>query len=33
MASRLIQDAILHNLQMLSESTMRISETMQENHP
>jgi uncharacterized protein with HEPN domain len=33
MASHMIQDAILRNLQMLSESTMRISDEMQAKHP
>jgi uncharacterized protein with HEPN domain len=33
MTSSLIQDAIIRNLQMLSESTMRISDEMQARHP
>jgi uncharacterized protein with HEPN domain len=33
LASSLIQDAIIRNLQMLSESTMRVSDEMQANHP
>jgi uncharacterized protein with HEPN domain len=33
MASNMVQDAIIRNLQMLSESTMRLSDEMQVNHP
>ena len=33
MASNMVQDAIIRNLQMLSESTMRISDDMQAHHP
>jgi uncharacterized protein with HEPN domain len=33
MASNLIQDAIILNLQLLSESTMRVSDEMQASHP
>lgn len=33
MASSLVQDAIIRNLQILSESAIRISNDMQETHP
>ena len=33
MASSLIQDAIIRNLQMMAESTMRISDETQASHP
>ena len=33
MASNMMQDAIIRNLQMLSESTMRLSDEMQASHP
>jgi uncharacterized protein with HEPN domain len=33
MASNMVQDAIIRNLQMLSESTMRLSDEMQATHP
>ena len=33
MASSLIQDAIIRNLQMMAELTMRISDEMQASHP
>jgi uncharacterized protein with HEPN domain len=33
MASNLVQDAIIRNLQILSESAIRISDEMQEKHP
>jgi uncharacterized protein with HEPN domain len=33
MASNMVQDAIIRNLQLLSESTMRISDELQATHP
>ena len=33
MVSNMVQDAIICNLQLLSESTMRISDEIQANHP
>jgi uncharacterized protein with HEPN domain len=33
MASNLVQDAIIRNLQTLSESAMRISDQLQKKHP
>ena len=32
-ASNMVQDAIIRNLQMLSESAMRLSDEMQASHP
>jgi uncharacterized protein with HEPN domain len=32
-ASNIVQDAIIRNLQLLSESTMRISDELQARHP